>query len=170
MQNTVKQGRPLSNPNVIVKRALSELSDNSTRMERADTLVASGANVLDMTRNAALLQIIIEDFSESRDRDELQLLFAATENVRKTAESVERIRASKSFTANEYQATINLFVGIIETLPEEHQTAALEMMTATSVRDLQNVTPRPISVLANSPKPILPLRFYGDFLLRIDGR
>jgi hypothetical protein len=141
MQNNVKQGRPLSNPNVIVKRALSELSDNGTRIERADTLIASGADVLSMTRNAALLQIIVEDFSESRDRDELQLLFAATENVRKTAESVERIRASKAFTQNEYQATINLFVGIIETLPEAQQTAALEMLTATRAGELQNVTP-----------------------------
>lgn len=141
MQNTVKQGRPLSNPNVIVKRALSELSDNSTRIERADNLVSSGANVLDMTRNAALLQILIEDFAESRDTGEIQLLFAATENVRKTAESVERIRASKAFTATEYQAMINLFVGIIETLPEELQHNALEMLAATRVRDLQNVTP-----------------------------
>ncbi len=135
------RGRPVTSPSTIVKRAMSELSTNATRLQKADSLLASGFNVLDLNKNAALLHVIIDDFAESRVTDELQLLFAATENLRKTAESVERIRASKSFTANEYQATINLFVGIIELMPEEQQTAALEMLAATSVRDLQNVTP-----------------------------
>lgn len=141
MQNTVKQGRPITNPNTITKRALAELSGADKRLDKVDALVESGFNVLDLSRSAALLHVIIEEFAESRDKDGLNLLFAATENLRKTAESVERIRASKAFTANEYDATINLVVGIIETLPEEQQTAALEMLAATRVRDLQNVTP-----------------------------
>jgi hypothetical protein len=135
------RGRPITSPSTIVKNAMSELSSNATRLQKADTLLASGFNVLDLNKNAALLHVIIDDFAESRATDELQLLFAATENLRKTAESVERIRASKAFTDSEYQATINLVVNIIELMPEELQHAAIEMLSATSVRDLQNVTP-----------------------------
>ncbi len=141
MQNTVKQGRPLTNPNTIVKRALADLSSADNRLDKVDALVESGFNVLDLSRSAALLHVIIEEFAESRDKDGLNLLFAATENLRKTAESVERIRSSKAFTDNEYQATINLFVGIIELMPDDQQRAAIEMLSATRVRDLQNVTP-----------------------------
>ena len=130
-------GAALSNPNTILRR---ELLNSETR-QQAREMLSNGFNPYDLTETTTMLHIVVERLINDTTPENLQLFFQASENIRKAAESVERIRASKAFTEAEYQNTLNVFVAIIELMPNELQNSALEMLSATKAGELKNVTP-----------------------------
>jgi len=116
-------GRPATLPATILKNALK-----STELRaKADALIESGADVLDLQRVAAMVHVLVDEVSE-RDRGadgaNFALLIQCIETLRKCVEAVERVRASKAFTTAEYQLFIASMAAFVEGLPEEYRAGA----------------------------------------------
>lgn len=114
-------GRPVTRPDTIIKKALQM---NDLRV-KGDNLVASGKDVLDLVPIAAMLHVLADEISLDRDSveggvdgEKLQLLLSCLDLLRKTAGTVESIRASKAFTNAERDWFVLALSGFVELLPE----------------------------------------------------
>lgn len=109
-------GRPATRPETILRKSLES---NELRL-KADALIENGVDVLDLRRIAAMLHVLAGELAENRSKghQEVALLLQCLEAVRKVSESVERIRASKTFTTAEKDFLIQTLADFIETLPE----------------------------------------------------
>jgi hypothetical protein len=100
--------------------------------ERAQTF-ADMENPWDFNHEAAMLRQLLDDFLIKHEETGLDVESVRTaagliSDISRLSERNERIRASKAFTAVEYQATINMVVNIIEMLPESQQGDAIAMI------------------------------------------
>ncbi len=112
-------GRPATRPETLLKKAL----ESDALRAKADALIQSGADVLDLRQVAAQLHVLAGELSERRSEGngEVALLLQCLESLRKVSESVERIRASKSFTTSEKDFLIQTLADFISTLPESER-------------------------------------------------
>jgi hypothetical protein len=110
--------------------------------DKADALIESGADVLDLRQVAAQLQVIAGELSERRSEGngEIALLLQCLESLRKVSESVERIRASKAFTLAEKDFLIQTLADFIETLGEAERPRLREFIESR----LLQVKPSPL--------------------------
>jgi hypothetical protein len=133
-------GRPATRPETILRKTL----ESSALGDKADALIASGADVLDLRQVAAQLQVVAGELAEKRSEGngEVALLLQCLESLRKCAESVERIRASKAFTTAERDFIVLALSDFVETLPEEMRPRFHDFIAA---RLLQN-RPAPLAI------------------------
>jgi hypothetical protein len=118
-------GRPATRPETLMRKSLES---NELRL-KADALLESGADVLDLRQVAAQLHVLAGELAEKRhDGDTLPLLLQTLESARKTAESVERIRASKAFTKVEHEMFICALAAFVETLSDQERPRAIEFI------------------------------------------
>jgi hypothetical protein len=109
-------GRPATRPETLLKKAL----ESHALRDKADALIESGVDVLDLRNVAAQLHVLAGELSERRSEGngEVALLLQCLESLRKCAESVERIRASKAFTTSERDFIVLALSDFVSTLPE----------------------------------------------------
>ncbi len=110
-------GRPATRPETLLRKAL----ESDALRDKADALIATGADILDLRQVAAQLHVIAGELSERRSEGngEVALLLQCLESLRKVSESVERIRASKAFTSAERDFIVLALSDFVETMPEE---------------------------------------------------
>lgn len=133
-------GRPATRPETLLKKAL----ESDALRDKADKLIEGGADVLDLRQVAAQLHILAGELSEKRSEGngEVALLLQCLESLRKCAESVERIRASKAFTKFEQDWLVITLSEFIETLAESERPRLWEFI---ETRLLQN-RPAPLAI------------------------
>ncbi len=106
-------GRPPSKPETIVARAVTAQSDLA---KRAQTLKASGVDLLDLTDTVAILRVLLDDVSSKHARENeldtraLALVLACVESTRKTVETIERVKHLRAFGESDLQ----IVVGVLE--------------------------------------------------------
>jgi hypothetical protein len=138
-------GRPATRPETILRKSL----ESGALRDKADALIAKGADVLDLRQVAAQLQVVAGELAEKRSEGngEVALLLQCLESLRKCAESVERIRASKAFTTAERDFIVLALSDFVETLPEEMRPRFHDFIAAR----LLQVKPAPPQLSITSP-------------------
>ncbi len=120
-------GRPITNPKTLMQKSL----ESGELRLKADALIESGADVLDLRQVAAQLHVLADELADKRhDGKSLPLLLQTLESARKTAESVERIRASKAFTTAERDWFVLALSDFVETVPEAEKPRLQEFIRA----------------------------------------
>ncbi len=107
----------MTNPETVLKRAL----ESNALRGKADALIESGVDVLELRQVAAMLHVLSSELAENRDKghQEVALLLQCLESLRKTAETIERIRASKAFTNAERDWIVLALGDFVEMMPDE---------------------------------------------------
>jgi hypothetical protein len=120
-------GRPATRPATILKNALQA---DELRL-KADALVESGVDVLDLRQVAAMLHVLSSELADKRsDAKAVPLLLQCLESLRKCAESVERIRASKAFTTAERDWIVLALSDFVEMMPEPERVRFHDFISA----------------------------------------
>jgi len=132
-------GRPATRPETILRKAL----ESDALRDKADRLIESGADVLDLRNVAAQLHVLAGELATKRhDGNSLPLLLQTLESARKTAESVERIRASKAFTTAERDWIVIKLSEFVSMMPEGERARFDDFIR----RELLQVKPSPLPI------------------------
>jgi hypothetical protein len=132
-------GRPATRPETLLRKAL----ESDALRDKADDLIQSGADVLDLRNVAAQLHVLAGELADKRhDGNSLPLLLQTLESARKTAESVERIRASKAFTTAERNWIVIKLSEFVSMMPEGERARFDDFIR----RELLQVKPAPLPI------------------------
>jgi hypothetical protein len=135
-------GRPATRPETLLRKSL----ESDALRQKADKLIESGADVLDLRNVAGQLQILAGEMAEKRSEGngEVKLLLQSLENLRKCAETVERIRASKAFTNAERDWIVLALSDFVEMMPEPER-ARFHAFIESRLLLRSNTAPLPMS-------------------------